>query len=65
MSEEKLNEIAPWGKEWGRTSKRDYKNIVTNLAIEVQNLKAILYMRDMLYNPCHALEQAVELEKDL
>ena len=53
MSESNMNEVAPWGTTWGRTSKKQYKNIVTNLAYEIEKMKAVIYMRDLLNNPCH------------
>ncbi len=56
MSEKDLNDIAPWGKPWGRTSKKEYKNVVLNLLYEQQQLKSVIYMRDLLYNPCHNLD---------
>lgn len=65
MSDKILNEIAPWGKTWGRTSKSDYRNIVINLSMDIQKYQGILYARDLFYNPCHDLEGHVKLEKDL
>ena len=65
MAEKDLNEIAPWGKEWGRTSKREYKNTVLNLLYQAEQLKAIIYMRDMLYNGCHESQQITDSWKPL
>ena len=65
MPNKDMMEMAPWGKTWARTSKMDYKNIITNLSIDINNGKAVMFMRDLLYNPCHNLENAVELSKHL
>ena len=65
MKDTAMNEMAPWGKTYGRTSKTEFKNVVMNLSKDIMNYRSILYMRDMLYNPCHELDKAVELSKGL
>lgn len=65
VSDRDMNDIAPWGETWGRTSKRKYKNAIINMFNEIQMLKTQIYARDLLYNPCHNLSASVEFEKDL
>lgn len=60
-----LDEIAPWGKTYGRTSKNDYRNIVLNQAMKIQELQYIVYIRDLLYNPCHEIWMEEEKSKGL
>ena len=63
MTEKDLNEVAPWGKTWGRTSKREYKNIVQNLSYEVEKQRYITLLRDQLYNGCSDIWQTEHLNK--
>lgn len=60
MSEKDLNDIAPWGISWGRTSKRDYKNVVLHQMYQIEQLKNIIYTRDLLYNGCHEANKITE-----
>ena len=39
MTEKDLNEVAPWGKTWGRTSKREYKNIAAENQLKLKEIE--------------------------
>ena len=54
-----MNEVAPWGITWARTSKANYKQIITNLSAELQRAREVIYMRDLLYNPCHEANKII------
>lgn len=60
-----LNEMTPWGLTWGRTSKAHYKKIVENLAAQVEDARQVIYMRDLLYNPCHEANRIIASWKPL
>ena len=60
-----MNEMAPWGKTYGRTSKTEYKNIVMNLSKDIMEYRNMIYLRDLLYNPCHDLDSVIDLSKGL
>ena len=54
-----LKEESPYGKPWGRCSKHELVRLIFNLAGDAQNMKSVIYMRDLLYNGCHESNQIV------
>lgn len=48
-----LNEVSPNGKSWGRCSKTELVGMIYNISGTVQRLHSLIYIRDLLYNPCH------------
>lgn len=59
MNKEILNEISQhmFGKEYGRVSKMDYCEAIGRMLQSLQEYQGVLYMRDLLYNPCHESER--------
>jgi hypothetical protein len=59
MEKDKLNAISQhvFGKEFGRVSKTDYCEAIGRMLQGLQEYQGVLYMRDLLYNPCHESER--------
>lgn len=53
------------GRDYGKVSKRDHIIMEIALARKIEEYQHIIYVRDLLYNPCHNLDEEIKLSKHL